>query len=96
MENSIYVYQRHGAPGDPRVVVALNMTPVERSDHRIGLPGPGYWREAMNTDAAEYGGGGRGNLGGVRAEDVEWMGQAHSANVTLPPLSAVILIEGEE
>ena len=96
MENSIYVYQRIGAPGDPRAIVVLNMTPVERPDHRIGLPGPGFWREALNTDAAEYGGGGRGNLGGVHAEDVEWMGQDQSAHVTLPPLSAIILIEGEE
>ena len=95
MENSIYVYVRHGGPDDPRVVVVLNMTPIERPDHRVGLPGPGFWREALNTDAAEYGGGGRGNLGGMHAENVEWMGQSHSANVTLPPLSAAILIEGE-
>ncbi|WP_415401854.1 1,4-alpha-glucan branching protein GlgB [Tateyamaria sp. SN3-11] len=96
VENSIYVYQRMGDRDEPRAIVILNMTPVERPDHRVGLPGTGYWREALNTDAAEYGGGGRGNLGGVRAEDVEWMGQPCSANVTLPPLSAVILIEGED
>ncbi|WP_299142096.1 1,4-alpha-glucan branching protein GlgB [uncultured Tateyamaria sp.] len=95
-EHSVYVYQRNGDPDEPRVVVALNMTPVERTDHRIGLPGTGYWREALNTDATEYGGGGRGNLGGVRTDDNEWMGQAQSARVTLPPLSAVILIEGED
>ncbi|MEP1200309.1 1,4-alpha-glucan branching protein GlgB [Tateyamaria sp.] len=96
MENSIYVYQRIGGPDNPRAVILLNMTPVERSDHRIGLPGKGFWREALNTDAVEYGGGGRGNLGGVHAEAVEWMGQSYSANITLPPLSAVILIEGED
>lgn len=93
-DNSIYVYLRKGGPKDPRVVIILNMTPVERSDHRVGLPAGGAWREAMNTDADIYGGGGRGNLGGVRAEETPWMGQSHSANVTLPPLSAVVLIEG--
>jgi len=93
-DNSIYVYVRNGGPNDPRVVVLLNMTPVERPDHRVGLPAGGYWREAMNTDADAYGGGGRGNLGGVRAEQTPWMGQSHSAEVTIPPLSAVILIEG--
>ncbi|MBU2868735.1 1,4-alpha-glucan branching protein GlgB [Pacificibacter marinus] len=96
VENSIYVYVRHGKAGDPRVVTILNMTPVERTGHRVGLPSGGYWREAINTDAEIYGGGGRGNLGGVQAQDIEWMGQAHSAELTLPPLSAVILIEGEE
>ncbi len=96
VENSIYVYVRHGNAGDPKVVTILNMTPVERTGHRVGLPAGGFWREALNTDAEVYGGGGRGNLGGVHAQDVEWMGQSHSAEFTLPPLSAVILIEGEE
>ncbi|MFT6424188.1 MAG: 1,4-alpha-glucan branching enzyme [Celeribacter sp.] len=96
VENSIYVYVRHGQAGDPRVVTILNMTPVERTDHRVGLPAGGFWREAINTDAEIYGGGGRGNLGGVHAQAIEWMGQAQSAEFTLPPLSAVILIEGEE
>jgi 1,4-alpha-glucan branching enzyme len=96
VENSIYVYVRHGKAGDPRAVVILNMTPVERTGHRVGLPSSGFWREAINTDAEIYGGGGRGNLGGTHAQDIEWMGQAQSAELTLPPLSAVILIEGEE
>ncbi|MEM5476442.1 1,4-alpha-glucan branching protein GlgB [Pacificibacter sp. AS14] len=96
VENSIYVYVRHGKAGDPRVVTILNMTPVERTSHRVGLPSCGFWREAINTDAEIYGGVGRGNLGGVHTQDIEWMGQAQSAELTLPPLSAVILIEGEE
>ncbi len=90
--NSIYAFIRRGGPKDPEVVVALNMTPVERRDYRIGLPKPGRWREAMNTDADLYGGANRGNLGGVTAEDEPWHNQSHSAPVTLPPLAAVILI----
>ena len=30
-------------------------------------PSPGHWRELLNTDAADYGGSGLGNLGGVDA-----------------------------
>ncbi|MDP2740913.1 MAG: alpha amylase C-terminal domain-containing protein, partial [Pseudorhodobacter sp.] len=86
---SVFAYVRKGAPGDPLVVVALNMTPVERN-YRLGLPAVGQWDEVLNTDAAAYGGTNRGNLGGVRAEPVPWHGQAQSARVTLPPLSAVI------
>ncbi len=66
------------------------MTPVERRDHRIGFPHPGRWAEVMNTDAAVYGGSGRGNLGGVTAAGQPWMGQPVSATVTLPPLSTLI------
>ena len=43
------------------------------------------------TDAEAYGGGNRGNLGGVVTERTPWHGQTQSALVTLPPLSAVYL-----
>ncbi|MGQ0622912.1 MAG: 1,4-alpha-glucan branching protein GlgB, partial [Panacagrimonas sp.] len=44
-------------------VVILNCTPVPRTAYRIGLPHGGVWREALNTDAAIYGGSNLGNLG---------------------------------
>ena len=89
-EGSTYSWARFGAAGDAPVVVAVNMTPVERR-LRIGLPKPGHWAEVLNTDAAIYGGGNRGNLGGVTAEAEAWQGQAQSAMITLPPLAAVFL-----
>ena len=89
-ENSIFVFVRKGAPGDPMVVVALNMTPVERTGHRIGFPAAGHWTEMLNSDAKIYGGKNRGNMGGIETEPREWMNQAQSAGVTLPPLSAVV------
>ena len=33
----------------------------------LPLPRPGRWRERLNTDAAIYGGSGRGNLGAIAA-----------------------------
>ena len=47
--------------------------------------------EILNTDAEAYGGGNRGNLGGVATEKTPWHGQSQSALVSLPPLSAVYL-----
>ena len=85
---SVLVWLRKGGPQDNPVVVVVNLTPVERV-YRIGLPGPGRWEEILNTDAAVYGGGNRGNMGGVLAEPVTWHGREHSALVTLPPLSAL-------
>lgn len=90
--NSVFAFVRHGGPDDPKAVVVMNMTPVERSGYRIGLPGAGRWREALNSDAEVYGGGGRGNMGGVSTENVPWMGQDQSALVTIPPLSTVIFL----
>ncbi|MGQ0566007.1 MAG: 1,4-alpha-glucan branching protein GlgB [Gemmobacter sp.] len=87
---STYAWIRRGNAGDPEVVALVNMTPVERRQ-RIGLPVKGHWDEILNSDAALYGGGNRGNLGGVTAEPTPWQGQAQSALVTLPPLSAIYL-----
>ncbi len=89
-EGSTYVWVRKGAVTDKMVVVAVNMTPIERRV-RIGLPEAGHWDEVLNSDAAIYGGDNRGNLGGVDSEATIWHGQAQSALVTLPPLSAVFL-----
>ena len=89
-DRSVFVFARFGAEGDDPVVVVMNLTPVERNDYRIGLPAAGVWREALNSDAESYGGGGRGNAGGITAEARPWMGQDHSAAITIPPLSTVI------
>lgn len=85
---SVYAWARKGRAGDPMVVCVVNMTPVERS-YRLGFPEAGHWDEILNTDSAVYGGGNRGNLGGVSTEATPWHGQAQSALVTLAPLSAV-------
>ncbi|HHC29893.1 MAG TPA: 1,4-alpha-glucan branching protein GlgB, partial [Rhodobacterales bacterium] len=89
-DNSVFVFARNGGPDDPKIVVAVNMTPVERSVYRIGLPAPGRWDEIMNTDSSLYGGGNRGNGGGIESEPVSWHFQEQSAYVTLPPLSVVV------
>lgn len=88
--NSVYAWVRKGREGDPMVVAIVNMTPVERR-YRVGLPAGENWAELLNTDSEIYGGGNRGNLGGVAAEAMPWHGQAKSALVTLPPLAAVYL-----
>ena len=68
-----------------------------RTNYRIGLPSGGRWREAVNTDAAFYGGSGVGNMGGFEAEAIGWHGQHYSAEVTLPPLAALWLVpEGND
>ena len=68
-----------------------NLTPVPRTGYRLGLPVPGRWRELINTDSSHYGGSDTGNYGGVEAEDVPWMNQYHSAELSLPPLGAIWL-----
>lgn len=87
-ERSVYIFERR-APGVAPVVVAANLTPIERS-LRIGLPQGGVWREIFNSDSAHYGGANWGNLGAIEADTLACSHRAHSAEVYLPPLSVVM------
>jgi 1,4-alpha-glucan branching enzyme len=87
---SAFAYLRRASHGEP-VLVLLNMTPVVREDFRVGVDQPGFWAELINSDAAVYGGGGVGNLGGVEAEQVPAHGKDWSLRLTLPPLAALVL-----
>ncbi len=88
-DESIFAWVRRGAKGSPPVLVVCNFTPVERQDRRIGVREPGHWVERLNTDAAIYGGGDRGNSGGADSEKIEASGCAHSLRLNLPPLSTL-------
>ena len=73
------------------ILCVLNFTPVPRTGYRVGVPGPGYWTEMLNTDAGRYGGSNVGNNGGVHAEFVPMHGQPYSLLLTLPPLGGGVL-----
>ena len=86
-------YLRKDQSGGRRIVAAVfNFTPVPRNNYRIGVPMAGFWREAINSDAEFYGGSNVGNQGGVRSEEVSWMGRPHSIPIALPPLGGLILV----
>ncbi|MBO1900953.1 1,4-alpha-glucan branching protein GlgB [Leucobacter weissii] len=93
VDDQVFAWLRRGAPGDPHVVVVLNLTPVERTGYRVGFPVPGRWTEALNTDSEAYGGGNRGNTGAIETEEVPAGDEAQSAMLTLPPLSAIYFVE---
>jgi 1,4-alpha-glucan branching enzyme len=89
--NSVLSYIRrcHGAGGE--IVIVCNCTPIPQEGYQVGVPAGGRWREMLNSDAAEYGGSGIGNLGGVLATDTPFHGRPHSIVLTLPPLGIVML-----
>ena len=84
-------YARYGDDGDAPVVVMCNFTPVLREGFRVGVPRSGHWEEVLNTDSELYGGGNCGNLGGLDSQPVPCDGEDNSVELTLPPLSVVIL-----
>ncbi|MDB5511914.1 MAG: 1,4-alpha-glucan branching enzyme [Enterovirga sp.] len=90
-ENSVIAWLRRGEDADKAAVVVSNFTPIPREGYRIGVPLPGFYREAVNTDAAGYGGSNVGNGGGVQAEECEAHGHPYCLSLTLPPLGTLIL-----
>ena len=84
-------YMRHARNG-ACAIIALNLTPLPRQHYRIGLPGPGCYREAFNSDSDYYAGSNLGSAGVIQAEALPWMGLPYSAEIMLPPLAGVILI----
>ena len=88
-DQSLTAFARFGDDGDAPVVVACNFTPVERQ-WRIGVPAAGLWEEVLNSDAAAYGGGNRGNGGGVHSQKGEWDGLPDYVDITVPPLATVM------
>ncbi len=88
---SVLTFLRKAKTGEDFMVVICNFTPVVRDGYRIGLPGPGYWTEVLNSDAACYGGSNVGNNGGVHAEVMQYHGRPYSPPLTLPPMGVVFL-----
>ena len=89
---SVLSYLRKDRSGKQIVAAVFNFTPVPRSNYRIGVPLPGVYREAINSDAEFYGGSNVGNQGGVRSEEVSWMGRPYSIPIAVPPLGALVLV----
>jgi len=86
---SVFAWLRKGTDAKARCVVVVNFTPEVRRNYRIRVPFAGRWREALNTDAAHYGGSNIGNEGGVTAVVTPESPELH---LVLPPLAAVYLV----
>ncbi len=91
-EQSVVSFCRFSRERRSVALCVVNFTPVPRDGYRVGVPRPGFYREALNTDSRFYGGSDLGNGGGVASEPVSWHGQPYSVSLRLPPLSAVWLI----
>lgn len=91
VEASVVSFIRKGLDPDERLLFVFNFTPIVRDGYRIGVPGPGYYRELLNSDASIYGGSNVGLGGGVRAEETVCHGRPYSLRLTLPPLGMLVL-----
>ncbi|MCC3280245.1 1,4-alpha-glucan branching protein GlgB [Arthrobacter sp. zg-Y40] len=89
--HNVLSFIRWDHQGNPLVCVA-NFAGAPHENFRLGMPWSGEWVEALNTDAAEFGGSGVGNMGVVQAVEGACNGQPASATLTVPPLGVLYLM----
>jgi 1,4-alpha-glucan branching enzyme len=88
-DHSVYAWLRKERNARACCLVVVNFTPELHRDYRIKVPFAGIWREALNTDAAVYGGSDAGNAGEVPTFDD---GNGPTLRLVLPPLAAVFVV----
>ena len=94
-ENNVIAFLRQGRSEEAPLVAVLNFSPREMERYRIGVP-EGRYEEVWNSDAVQFGGGGRGNLPRV-TEKIPSHGFSDSMEIRIPPLSAIwFLPKGEK
>lgn len=93
--NSVIAFLRYGAEGTAPLLVVINFTPNVLEDYRVGVPTLGAWHEVLNSDSVFYGGSNVGNASGVRALLEPSHGFPVSVSLTLPPLAALFLRQGD-
>ncbi|MBS1112713.1 MAG: glgB, partial [Nitrospirae bacterium] len=90
-DHNIISFIRYAKDPDNFLVIVCNFTPVPRTDYRIGVPSDCFYKEILNSDAKIYWGSDMGNAGGLNADEIPWHGRQYSIQITLPPISVLIL-----
>jgi 1,4-alpha-glucan branching enzyme len=90
---NVVAFQRWGGSGDVLVVIA-NFSNTDYGSYRVGLPQPGDWLEALNSQATEYDGNGITNPGVIATEAIAQDGFSQSAAIALPGMGFIILSLG--
>ena len=87
-QRSSVAFMRRGVSDAP-IVCCCNFTPVRYDGFVIGLPQDGTLTELINSDSADYGGGGVLNDKPIKADGEPFLDHRFSAKITLPPMSSV-------
>jgi 1,4-alpha-glucan branching enzyme len=87
---SVLAFERVGLNPEERVLIILNMTPVDRPQYRIGTEAEGAWNLINHSDKTEYWGQGRSVNEKVTIEEKPWEHKTRSMEFALPGLTAVI------
>ena len=91
---NVLAFQRYDLSGNVHVVV-VNFGNTDYSSYRIGLPQAGDWVEEINSQAAEYEGGGATNPGVLATDAIGMDGFAQSKAIAIPSMALIVLTWGD-
>lgn len=91
VEASAVSFIRRAKNPDDLLVLIFNFTPTPQYNYQIGVPRPGVYQELINSDSEYYGGSNLGLGGGITAQPQPVHGYQNSIELTLPPLSMLVL-----
>src|SRR6266404_3805813 len=89
VSENVIAFRRISPATGKEIICVGNFSPVVREGHRIGLPGPGTYKQLLNADHERYCGGGFGVVKSITAEEVPAHGLDYSAEICLPPLATM-------
>ena len=90
-DNSVLSFIRFGKERKKFLIIVCNMTPLVRENYTIGVPADGKYREIINSDSKIYWGSGFHKNENLSARAEPCHGMDFSLQLTLPPLSTIIL-----
>lgn len=88
---SVISFVRKGKKQADTLIVLINFLPVRREHYRIGVPRPGTYVPLFQSEDQTYGGQGVSVNGPIRSERIPWHDEPNSLELTLAPLSLIIL-----
>ena len=86
--NNILILLRKDEKGNVIITVA-NFSGCSFDKYRLGVPMPGKYKEAFNSDACEFGGNGMLNDGEYDSIEAEYDGREQSLDIKIPALSVL-------
>jgi 1,4-alpha-glucan branching enzyme len=87
---NIIIFTRIAGDGG-KLIAVQNFAPVVRENYRFGVPDPGEYKEALNSDEERFGGSGVTNTQPIISEAIPFHGFPQSVCITIPPLATLVL-----
>lgn len=88
---TVLTFIRHGKRKKDFLVIAMNFTPIERRNFRIGVPYAGSYQEVLNTEMKEFGGTWVRHNDLSRTTKIPFKQYQQSLTTTLPAFGTLIL-----